>query len=224
MATAFSSSIPSVLPSEWTFSDVHRHLGEIPLNRIRAVPPPGPATEKDVLEAKDRFGRVCELWDGVLVEKPMGYYESLVAIVLAARLWEFVRQHALGFVLGEQGIVRILPGQIRAADVAFVSWRHIPDRELPPGQVLAAPPDLMVEVLSPGNTVSEMDRKLREYFQAGVRLVWLIDAAKKTAVAYRSEHDAKRIAAEGSLDGEDVLPGFALPLAELFEEAGKRKG
>jgi Uma2 family endonuclease len=69
-----------------------------------------------------------------------------------------------------------------------------------------------------------MDRKLREYFQAGVRLVWLIDAAKKTAVAYRSEHDAKRIAAEGSLDGEDVLPGFALPLAELFEEAGKRKG
>jgi Uma2 family endonuclease len=108
--------------------------------------------------------------------------------------------------------------------VAFVSWRHFPDRELPPGQVLAVPPDLMVEVLSPGNTESEMDRKLREYFQAGVRLVWLIDAAKKTAVAYRSEHDATPIAAEGSLDGEDVLPGFTLPLAELFEEAGKRKG
>jgi Uma2 family endonuclease len=211
-----------MLPSEWTFSDVHRHLGEIPLERIRAVPPPGTATENDVLEAKARCGRTCELWDGVLVEKPMGYYESLVAMVLAARLLAFVRQHDLGFVLGEQGIVRIL-AQIRAADVAFVSWRHFPDRELPPGQVLAVPPDLMVEVLSPGNTESEMDRRLREYFQAGVRLVWLIDPDKKTAVVYRSEQDATPLAADQSLDGEGVLPGFSLPLTELFDEAGKRK-
>jgi Uma2 family endonuclease len=223
MATSSPLPIHSLLPSEWTLSDMHRHLGEIPLDRIRAVPPPGTATEQDVVEAKDRYGRICELWDGVLVEKPMGYYESCVASALIFFIRLFLRQHDLGIVLAPDGIVRILPDQIRAADVAFVSWRHFPNRELPPGQVLTVPPDLMVEVLSPSNTKSEMERKLREYFQAGVRLVWLIDANNKTAFAYRSEQDATPIAANQSLDGEDVLPGFSLPLTELFEEAGKRK-
>jgi Uma2 family endonuclease len=202
---------------------MHRHLGEIPLERIRAVPPPGTATENDAVTAKARYGRICELWDGVLVEKPMGYYESLVATVLITKLWEFVSRLDLGIVLAPDGIVRILPGQIRAADVAFVSWRHFPNRELPAGQVLAVPPDLAVEVLSPSNTQAEMKRKLREYFEAGVRLVWLIDPDQKTAVTYRSAEDAAPIAADETLDGGDVLPGFTLSLAELFELAGRRK-
>jgi Uma2 family endonuclease len=223
MSTTFASAIQSVLPFEWTLSDMHRHLGEIPLDRIRAVPPPGTATERDVVEAKARYGRICELWDGVLVEKPMGYYESAIAAAIIIRLGAFVIDHDLGILLAPDGIVRILPDQIRAADVAYLSWRHFPDRELPPGQVLGVAPDLVVEVLSPSNTKAEMDRKLREYFKAGVRLVWIIDPDPKTAVAYRSVADATPIAPHESLDGGDVLPGFTLSLAELFERAGKRK-
>ena len=116
-----------------------------------------------------------------------------------------------------------LPGQVRAADVAFLEWRHFPDRKLPAAQVPSLVPDLTVEILSPSNTTAEMDRKLRDYFRAGVRLAWLIDADQRTAVEYRSAKDARPIAADQSLEGGEVLPGFTLSLADLFQKAGTRE-
>lgn len=211
-------------PEAWTVADMHQHLGGIPLERIRVVPSPGTATERDVLQAKTRYGRVCELVDGVLVEKAMGYYESRVAAALIFFLELFLRDHDLGIVLAPDGVLAILPGQVRAADVAFLDWRHFPDRKLPAAQVPALAPDLAVEILSPSNTGAEMDRKLRDYFQAGVRLVWLIDAERRTAVVYRSPHNSTSLAPDQSLEGEDVLPGFSLPLADLFQKAGAREG
>jgi Uma2 family endonuclease len=221
---SFAASSSSFLPSEWTLADMQRHLGDIPWDRIRAVPPPGTATEQDVVEAKDRYGRICELWDGVLVEKPIGSYESVVAAAIIVRMGAFVEAHNLGRVLAPDGIVRMLPGQIRAADVAFASWVRIAGQDLAHRRVWTVTPDLVVEVLSPSNTKREMDLKLRDYFQAGVRLAWIIDPEQETAAVYHSEHDATPFAAGGTLDGEEVLPGFSLSLAELFEKVRARKG
>ena len=82
--------------------------------------------------------------------------------------------------------------------------------------IYAAVPDLAVEILSEANTEAEMDRKLHEYFQAGVRLVWRIEPKTRTSRAYTSVNTWREIGPHGSLSGGDVLPGFELPLAQLF--------
>jgi Uma2 family endonuclease len=117
-------------------------LGDIPLERIRRVPAPGSATEADLIAAMDRDDLACELVDGTLVEKAVGYYESMVAVALIRVLGDFVERHDLGLLMGEAATLRLWPGLVRMPDVSFVSWSHFPERELPaePAQDLA--PDL----------------------------------------------------------------------------------
>jgi len=175
-----------------------------------------------VLQAKSRFHRICELIDGVLVEKTMGYYESFLAVEIAHLLKLFLQQHDLGIVLGEAGTLRILPGQVRIPDVCFLRWEQFPNRELPREPVPALAPDLAVEVLSEGNTEAEMRRKLHDYFTAGVRLVWYVDPRTKTARSYTAEDQCVELGEQQSLTGGEVLPGFELPLGELFAKARKQ--
>jgi Uma2 family endonuclease len=217
MATV--SRRPSAPPLDGTIADLLKRLGGIPASRVRLVPTPGTATEKDVIRAESRTGRICELIDGVLVEKTMGAYESAVAVALAYFLKDYLRGRRLGVVLGADGLLRILPRQVRIADVAFLSWRGLGGRRLPREPILGAAPDLAVEVLSKGNTKAEMARKLRDYFAAGVRLVWFIDARTRTAKSYTAPDQCQSIGEDGALGGGDVLPGFELALSELFAEA-----
>ena len=213
--------LPTAFPIEWTAADMRTHLGEVPLERIRMCPPPGMAAEADVLQAKSRFDRICELIDGVLVEKTMGYYESLVAALIIQILGRFVQTHDLGIVLGPDGTLKILPNQVRVPDVCFIGWRKFPNRELPREPIPAVAPDLAVEVLSEGNTEAEMQRKLHDYFTAGVRLVWYIDPRTRTARAYTAEDRCTQLTEQQALSGGDVLPGFELALDELFAKAGR---
>lgn len=206
----------AAFPAEWTVADVLEQLGGVPLHRVRAVPPLGMATEKDVLEAKSRIGRICELVDGVLVEKTMGYYESLVAMLLGRLLGDFVEKHRLGIVLGEGGTLKVLPGQVRIPDVCFIAWERFADRRLPAEPIPAVAPDLAVEVLSAWNTPGEMQRKLRDYFQAGVRRVWYLDPKVRSVQVYTAPDQVAVVDQQGTLDGGDVLPGFRLGLAEFF--------
>jgi Uma2 family endonuclease len=205
-----------------TLADLHDQLGGIPLERIRMVPPPGAATEKDLLRVLESEDRICELVDGVLVEKTMGYFESRLAIALAFYLERFLETHDLGIVLGADGTLRILDDQIRVPDVAFLSWQHFPGRVLPPEPVPALAPDLAVEVLSAGNTEAEMNRKLKDYFAAGVKLVWFIDPASESAAVYESRYESEKLSLADTLSGGSILPGFELPLKRLFEKAGRR--
>jgi len=215
MATVVST----VFPTDWTLADMLSHLGDIPPERIRMSPLPGMATEEDVLQAKSRFNRVCELINGVLVEKAVGYYESLVAAFIVQRLGNFVETHDLGIVLGEAGTLRILPTQVRVPDVCFISWDKFPNRQLPAQPVPRLAPDLAVEVLSPGNTEAEMWRKLHDYFAAGVRLVWYVDPRMRSARAYTAADQCVALGEQDSLSGGEVLPGFELPLKDLFTKA-----
>jgi Uma2 family endonuclease len=210
------------IPAGWNLSDLQQRLGDIPPERIRLFRPLGYATEDDVLKIEDEEGRICELEYGVLVEKPMGWYESAIAMLLGAHLIEFVRRHRLGKVLGESGSLKILPGVVKIPDVAFISWARFPKEKLPRRPIPCLVPDLAVEVLSETNTRAEMATKLIRYFESGVRLVWYIDPETRSATSYTSPDDKIVIPPDGFLEGGNVLPGFQLSLAELFAEADEQ--
>src|SRR5437763_850484 len=163
-----------------TFADVLEHLGGIDPRRVRATPPPGKATEKDLLRLLDRGNRLYELVDGVLVEKVMGLMESLLAGDILTAINVFVKPRDLGIVPGADGTLRLMPKLVRIPDVSFISWAQLPNHEYPSEPIPTLYPDLAVEVLSEGNTEEEMERKLKEYFLAGARLVWLVDPDTRT--------------------------------------------
>ncbi len=221
MATVVETAAAPVLPEDRTLADLHEQLGGVPLERIRLHPYPGTATEKDVLETERRSGRICELIDGVLVEKAMGLRESRLAATLIHLMESYLDRSPLGIVTGEAGTMRILARQVRIPDVAFICWDRLPGGKVPEEPIPALVPDLAVEVLSPGNTEAEMERKLRDYFAAGVRLVWYIDPLSRSARAYTGVYQGVEVGPEGVLSGGDVLPGFTLSLAELFARAEK---
>ncbi len=202
------------------FGELLNRLGNIPAERVRLHPTPGTATEKDVLEALDRENRPCELVEGTLVEKPVGYEESELALLIGTFLNNFVRPRKLGIVTGPDGTIRIFPGLVRIPDVAFASWGCFPQGKRPKARIPQVAPDLVVEVLSKGNTKSEIAKKLGEYFDAGVRLVWIVDLRKQTVRAYTGRDESVLFKRAEVLDGGAVLPGFTLRLDELF--AGDR--
>jgi Uma2 family endonuclease len=199
-----------------TVGELLKRLGNIPASRVLLHPAPGTATEKDVIKILDGNERLCELVEGTLVEKPMGYEESEIAVTMITALNLFVRRRKLGIVTGEAGAVKLFGGLIRIPDVAFASWDRFPGRERPTAPIPHLAPDLVVEVLSRSNTPAEMKRKLGEYFSAGVRLVWLVDPKKETVRVHTSVDQSVLLKMGQSLDGGDVLPGFSLSLQKLF--------
>ena len=213
--------MPSSLASDSslkTLSDLLEHLGGIAPKRVRFQPLPGTATERDMLDLQARDGHLYELVEYVLVEKAMGFRESCLAAALITILWNFVRPRNLGLVAGEGGMIRLAPGLVRIPDVAFVSWERLPDRRMPTEPVPGLVPDLAVEVLSASNTSGEMDRKRREYFTAGVRLVWFVDPDTRTVSVFTEPEQCIVLSEEQTLEGEPVLPTFTLPLHQLFAE------
>ncbi|HXG13037.1 MAG TPA: Uma2 family endonuclease [Gemmataceae bacterium] len=210
-------------PAE-TLADLVEQLGSIPLDRIRLKPAPGTATEDDVIASLEAPRKqLCELVDGVLVEKPVGTKEGLLGGVIVQYLWNFVAPRDLGVVIPGDGPLRLWLGLVRIPDASFVSWDRLPGGELPDDPIAGIVPDLAVEVLSPKNTKKEIERKLREYFQAGVRLVWIVDPKTQTAQAYTAPTKFRKIGKYQALTGGAVLPGFTLPLKDLFARLRRRK-
>jgi Uma2 family endonuclease len=206
---------------ESSFAYLYERLGSIPLVRIRRNPPPGTATEADI----EPIGKsLCELIDGVLVEKAMGTLESILGIYIGRLIGSHVEANDLGVVAGADGFIRLGPGLVRAPDVTFVPWSEFPHGEVPEDEAFwSVAPGLIVEVLSPGNTDAEINRKLTEFFAVGCKLAWVIDPPTKTAKVYTSAKKFKELDATGTLDGGKVLPGFKLALADLFASTKRRK-
>ncbi len=209
-------------PRGWSLADLQQHLGGIPAERIRLVPPPGYATEEDVIEIEAHEDRLYELEDGVLVEKPMGWYEAILATLISTKIGIYLETQDLGQVLGADGSLKILPGKVKIPDVSFISWQRFPKKRLGRRPIPALVPDLVVEVFSETNTQDEMNDKLKKYFQAGVQLVWYVDPESRTAKAYTSPTSATEVAEDGTLDGGEVLPGFQLSLGWLFQRADRQ--
>ncbi len=214
--------MPATFAEPPTIADLLHDLGDISPKRIRLRPAPGRATEKDVVRIEAQEDRLCELIDGVLVEKIMGAKESFLACILIQMLRNYLDRNQLGVVLGEAGMLQLRPRLIRIPDVSFISWDQMPSGEFPSEPVPSLFPDLAVEVLSRGNTAGEMTLKVSEYFAAGSRLVWIIDPETQTAEVYTAPDECRHLKATQSLDGGDVLPGFKLPLKELFATKRRR--
>jgi Uma2 family endonuclease len=202
---------------ELTLADVLQQLGGISPRRIRFRPAPGTATEEDVVEIHDRESRLFELIDGVLVEKVMGYWESVLAVELGRLLGNFVTRKKLGTLAGEAGMLRLSPVLVRIPDLSFISRDRLAHHRRARASILPLAPDLAIEVLSEGNTPREMARKVREYFDAGSRLVWLVDPRSRTIAVYTSPAKPIILTEKQTLTGGDVLVGFRLPLRKLFE-------
>lgn len=207
-----------------TFADVLHRLGGISPRRVRFDLKPGRATVRDLIRLHYREEKLYELVDGFLVEKVMGSKESYLALELGRHLGNFLEEEDLGFLLGPDGMLRIMPHLVRIPDLSFISWEKRPDHTIPDEPVPNLSPDLAIEILSHGNTKREMTRKLREYFRSGVRLVWFIDPVARTATVFTSPEDSETLAESQSLDGKDVLPGFKLPLKRLFARLANGRG
>lgn len=224
------SRVKGALPPAWNFADLLEHLGGIPANRVRLTPPPGHATERDLLNVLDHEGALCELVDGVLVEKALGTRESFIAALLIRLLGNYADEHDLGDVTAGDGPYRLGDRLVRLPDVAFVPWEHLPGRVYPTEPIANIVPTLAVEVLSESNTQGEIDRKLREYFLAGVLRVWVVDPDRRTVRVYTDPGTFTTLKEGQSLDGETVVPGFSIPLTRLFARVakpargGKRRG
>jgi Uma2 family endonuclease len=202
-----------------TIADLLEGLGGIPARRVLWKPMPGTATEQDLIEIHARTNRPYELVDGTLVEKAMGFDESIIGFFLGLALGDYLRIHDIGKPFGDNALMRLFPGLVRIPDAAFISWERYPKKKRRRGEIPTVAPDLVVEVLSKGNTRKEMARKLREYFKAGVRLVWYVDPSKRTVTVYTAVDRSTVLHEDDFLDGGDVLPGFSLSIRDWFAEA-----
>ncbi|MFN8453377.1 MAG: Uma2 family endonuclease [Anaerolineae bacterium] len=169
------------------------------------------------LARMDNLGR-CELIEGRIVPlAPTGDEHGGVEIKIGGKLDVFVTAHKLGKVRGgEVGIyIRRNPDHVRGADVLFISNERYAQRKSQ--SFLDVAPDLVVEILSPNDSWSEVTQKLREYLGIGVRLVWIVDPQARRIYVYRSMTEIREFTEDDELPGDDVLPGFSVKVAELFE-------
>jgi Uma2 family endonuclease len=175
-------------------------------------------TATELLERQPLHVR-SELVRGTLrVREPAGYAHGKFAIAIGAALHAWVAPRQLGDVVGaETGFtLRRNPDTVRAADAAFISAARVPAKGCAGFAELA--PDLVVEVLSPSDREGDVQAKVADWLDAGVRLVWLIDGQRRRATVHRADGTSDVRSSADDLDGETVLPGFALPLGELFRD------
>jgi Uma2 family endonuclease len=159
----------------------------------------------------------AELVKGVLiVREPPGGRHGQVVMEVGRLIANHVTDHGLGMVYAaETGFtLRRNPDTVRAPDVAFVRRERVP-KIVPIGYPDLAP-DLVIEVLSPGDRPGETLAKVADWLTAGTRLVWVIDPERRSARIYREDGTETTAAADDSLDGEAVLPDFSCPLRALL--------
>jgi len=197
-----------------TFADLLDRLGGIAPERIRLHPLPGTATEADAI-----VNEHCELIDGVLVEKAMGFPESRIGQVIAWYLELWLAQSKLGFVIGDGAMTRMQSGNMRIPDVGVTLWSRVGGNEVPGDQISGVVPDIAIEVLSPGNTEREIERKRLEFFSSGTEQVWIVRPRTHTIDVWTSASQMTVLSLTDIVNGSPVLPGFQLSVREVFEAA-----
>jgi len=205
-----------------TAAELLEQLGGIAPERVLLKPLPGTATESDLIRLNIHSNRLYELVQGTLVEKVMSFPESALGVSLILRLGVFLDRNDLGLLAGADGEIRLMRGLVRIPDISFIRWERLPRREIPMEPIAGVAPNLAVEVLSKGNTLKEMARKLREYLQYGVELVWFIDPKQRTVEVFTGPEQSIVLTEADTLDGGDVLPGFSIPVRKIFAKVPRQ--
>ena len=182
-----------------------------------------PATSHRLMTAEEYAqlpddGQRLELQAGVLVSEPQPFpRHAQIQARLTHALADFVKPRGLGVVLTACGfLLSRNPDTVRGPDVAFVRRERF-DPERAGRTFFRGAPDLAVEILSPSNRPGEVHAKVADYLAAGAPLVWVVDPRRRVVSVYRSLLAPRRVEATGVLEGEDILPGFSMPVAALTE-------
>ena len=161
-----------------------------------------------------------ELIKGELIRKPLrGHINGRVAVNVAAPLYQHVTANNLGIVYaaGTGFLIHQNPDTVRAPDAAFVQQQRVENVGEIQGYWIGAP-DLVVEVVTPTDSVGYVEDKIAEWIEAGSRLVWVVSPKMHTVTVYRSLSDIVVLTEKDTLDGGDVVPGFQISIAEIFAE------
>lgn len=180
--------------------------------------PVDPLITGEELYAMGDIGRTELVKGRIIPLMPTGHRRGYFEVLIAALLYNFVRLHKLGRVVG--GEVGIYTGRnpdtVRAADAAFISHQRF--AQVQSRSYLDVCPELLVEVLSPDDTWSEVHQKLAEYFAVGAQIIWVLDPRLEQIHVYHSLEQVTLLTKMDTLTGGDLLPGFNVPLTEIFAE------
>ena len=163
-------------------------------------------------------GKVTELVRGrLVVREPPGTWHGAISAKLTYLLAGFVQHQGLGLVFGQDTGFKIGsdPDTVRAPDVAFVARERVAVIRERGYAELA--PDLLAEILSPDDRPAEVLAKVADWLAAGTTIVWVLDPERREARVYRQDGSLSVFGSDGSLDGEDVLPGFTCPLKDVLD-------
>lgn len=163
-------------------------------------------------------GESFELVDGRLQEKTIGARSEEIAGHVFAALHQFIRAHGLGHLFGSQTAYRCFshrPRLVRKPDASFVAKGRFLNDQSPDGDI-SIQPDLVVESISPNDSFEEIEERVNDFLKAGVRLIWIVSPVNKTVLIRRPDKSAAMLDVTDTLSGEDVVPGFSCPVADLF--------
>lgn len=173
----------------------------------------------DDLWELSRDGKSRELDGGIIVEMaPTGGLHMFIAARLIRYIGAYVDDNKLGYTSASEGgfLLSADPVIVRAPDVGFISKARL--KPPIPQKFVPLAPDLAVEVVSPGDLANQIAKKVNQFLAAGTRLVWVIYPEENIAYVYRVGKDIEVVSATGTLDGGDVLPGFKLPMQDIFRD------
>jgi Uma2 family endonuclease len=181
-------------------------------------------TEQRTLFTAEEFFRLYSHRDGdyelvkgeVVKMAPPGGVHGGTAVNIAIALGTFVRQHGLGRVVVESGFrLESQPDTVRGPDVAFIRKERLLEGSLPRA-FFTIPPDLAVEVVSPSDTASDMEMKVQDYLRNGTQRVWVVYPDSRRIQAFFPDGSALGYSEDTAIEDEELLPGFSLPLQEVF--------
>jgi Uma2 family endonuclease len=176
-----------------------------------------PVTADQLLRMRDDRYRY-ELIAGELRKTPLaGWRHGAIGGQLHGWLGQYIQERRLGrlFLGGTGFLLARDPDTVRAPDIAFIHRDHLPAAE--PGEAYwPGAPDLAVEVVSPGDTLGEIDEKVKAWLDAGAMMVWVVNPKWQNVTVYRSATDIKTLTRNDELDGEEVVPGFRCRVGEIF--------
>lgn len=165
-------------------------------------------------------GTSYELSEGELIPVcPSSSSQSQLLPILSATFIQFLKTNPLGTIFVDQGFIfqPKKPRTMRAPDIAFVKRERMPSGGPPKKGYWEFVPDLAIEIVSPDDKWYDLTVKLGEYFRFGVREVWVILPPNQAVIVYHSEQEARYLGMQDKLEQPEILPGFSVEIAELFE-------